>query len=285
MWEKAESPAVTKESNLTWVNDLMSNRPDHFKDKPKEGEGNATQIEAKVDLIQQKGSDAQPEPKDKNILQGIISVPPDKLGLGLKETRAAAEAFLSNSDKEQAMQKLQPRFEGAINQSDKDFGKSMGENWSNVLVARRDLGMINSQLMGATAQAGEILRQMPPEDRARAMAVMTLLADEKIDDKTKSSLREKLADQPQLLSLADSAAKLQERRKSAEESLTKAQEPLLKAAMEQSASRLVYAQALQQSGRIGESFRVKQEGEEVWKANVSKIMATPREPVKPPLEV
>lgn len=285
MWEKAESPAQTKEINLTWLNDLMSNRPEPLKDKQREGEGTFQKVEAKVDLVQQKGPESQAEQKDKNILQGIISVPPDKLGQGLKETRSAAEAFLSSSDKEQAMQKLQPRFEGAITQSDKDFGKSMGENWSNVLVARRDLGMINSQLMGAAAKAGEILRQMPPEDRARAMAVMTLLADEKIDDKTKSNLREKLADQPGLLSIADSAAKLQESRKTAEENLAKAQEPLLKAAMEQSASRLVYAQALQQSGRIGESLRVKQEGEEAWKANVSKIMATPREPVKPPIEV
>ncbi|MBX9938142.1 MAG: hypothetical protein K2Y32_02760 [Candidatus Obscuribacterales bacterium] len=285
MWEKAEFPPETKESNLTWLNDLVSNSSEHLKDKPKEGEGVFQKVETKGDLVQQKDSEDQAEQKDKNILQGIVSVPPDKLGLGIKETRSAAEAFLSSNDKEQAMQKLQPRFEGAITQSDKDFSKSMGENWSNVLVARRDLGMINSQLMGVSAKAGEILRQMPPEDRARAMAIMTLLADEKIDDKTKSNLREKLADQPGLLSIADSAAKLQESRKTAEESLAKAQEPLLKSAMEQSASRLVYAQALQQSGRIGESFRVKQEGEEVWKANVSKIMATPREPVKPPVEV
>ena len=228
----------------------------------------------------------KPEAKEqRDILQGLLSLPKDKLSAGLSITADAAREFADSPDKKAALEKTTPKFQAGMEQSDKDFGKAMGDNWSTLLSARREVTTVQSLSMRENMDAAAKAKEIPEDKRRSVMGMSALLLDDAVPRETKEHLRGALKDYPGMLQSVDNLLKLKERGGKAQEAMEAAQKPLLDAAMSQAATRFVYAKALEQGKDIGSSLRVKQEGEEIWQRALSKITGAPMPEVKPALKV
>lgn len=245
------------------------------------------QIKDKPQTAQAAPEAADKTAKPKDELQMVLDLPKDKVGPGVQQSQEATKEFLrakGAGNATDALSQTAPKFEAAINQSDKDFGTTMGEKWAALNSARREVSMAQSAGMLEQQKAKAIIGRMDPEKRNSAMAMTGLMMDKAVPQETKDHLRGVLKNYPGLIESVDKMIALDKRGEQATKALQTAQEPLLKAAQEQAITRLVYAKAMEQAGETGKSVLMRQEGENVYKDAANKILGRPSEPPVPAIE-
>ena len=220
----------------------------------------------------------------KDIIDGLLRMPKDKISPGLGMSQDAAKEFATAGDKSAAMAKLEPKFVAAEEQSDKDFGRAMGQNWSKVLSSKRDLQMSANMLMSTQMQTKGAVEALPQEKQQGAMAMVGLIMDDNVPKATRDHLRAALKDYPGVGEGVDRMLKISQTMEKQSEALSTAQKPLLQAAMEQTATRLVHAKAMELSGDTSKAQIMKMQAEEMWNKASANIRGEKIEP-KPTLEV
>lgn len=230
-------------------------------------------------------ADKAAKPKDE--WQMVMELPKDKVGPGMQQSQEAVKDFVqakSAGNATDALSQTAPKFEAAISQSDKDFGNTMGEKWAALNSARREVSKAQSLGMLEQQKAKTIIGQIDPEKRNSAMAMTGLMMDKAVPKETKDHLRGVLKNYPGLLESVDKMVAIDKQGEQATKAMQQAQEPLLKAAQEQAATRIIYAKAMEQAGETGKSILMRQEGETVYKEAESKILGRQSEPPKPAIE-
>lgn len=246
-----------------------------------------TEIKDKPQKAQAAPEAADKTAKPKDEWQMVMELPKDKVGPGMQQSQEAVKEFVQAKragNATDALSQTAPKFEAAINQSDKDFGKTMGEKWAALNSARREVGMVQSVGMLEQQKAQAIIGKIDPEKRNSAMAMTGLMMDKAVPKETKDHLRGVLKNYPGLLESVDKMIAIDKRGEEATKAMQQAQEPLLKAAQEQAVTRIIYAKAMEQAGETGKSILMRQEGESVYKEAESKILGRQSEPPKPAIE-
>jgi len=245
------------------------------------------EIKNKPQKTQPAAEEADKAVKPKDEIQMALDIPRDKIGPGMQQSQEAVKDFVqakragSASD---ALTQTAPKFEAAIAQSDKDFGNTMGEKWAALNSARREVARTQSIGMMEQQKAKSIIGQLDPEKRNSAMAMTGLMMDKSVPKETKDHLRGVLKNYPGLLESVDKMVAIDKQGEQATKAMQQAQEPLLKAAQEQAATRIIYAKAMEQAGETGKSVLMRQEGETVYRDAESKILGRQSEPPKPAIE-
>lgn len=235
--------------------------------------------------VQPEEADKAVKPKDE--IQMALDIPRDKIGPGMQQSQEAVKDFVQakrTGSASDALVQTAPKFEAAIAQSDKDFGTTMGEKWAALNSARREVARTQSIGMLEQQKAKSIIEHIDPEKRNSAMAMTGLMMDKAVPKETKDHLRGVLKNYPGLLESVDKMVAIDKQGEQATKAMQQAQEPLLKAAQEQAATRIIYAKALEQAGETGKSVLMRQEGETVYRDAESKILGRQSEPPKPAIE-
>lgn len=219
----------------------------------------------------------------KDIIDGLIKMPKDKISAGLGMSQDAAKEFATSGDKSAAMAKLEPKFAAAEEQSDKDFGRAMGQNWSKVLSARKDVQMTVNNMMATEMKTKATIETLPQEKQQGVMGMVGLIMDENVPKATRDYLRGALKEYPGVGEGVDQMIKLNQTMGKNMQAMQEAQKPLLQAAMEQTATRLVHAKALELSGETSKAQIMKMQAEEMWNKASANIRGEKIEP-KPTLE-
>lgn len=219
----------------------------------------------------------------KDIIDGLIKMPREKMSAGLGLSQDAAKEFAASGDKQAAMTKLEPKFTAAEEQSDKDFGRAMGQNWSKVLTARKDVQMGVNMMMSMEMRTKGSIEALPQEKQQGATAMVGLILDDNVPKATRDHLRAALKDYPGVGENVDQMLKVGQNLSKAMQAVQEAQKPLMQAAVEQTATRLVHAKALEQAGETSKAQIMKMQAQEMWEKASANIRGEKIEP-KPTYE-
>ncbi len=228
---------------------------------------------------------AAPDDKkqDKDILKYLISLPPEKLGPGLNLARDAAKELSLESDAKQAAARFVPKFEAAVKQTDQDYVDTVASQWGDLSLARRDVSFKASSFMTKVQGLNANLKEVPEEKREKLATMINLMQNDDLSPALAAELRKSVGEYPDVLKSFDIAKAAEVNLKKATEAVQKAQEPLLKAAGEQAASRYVMAQVLEMSGKSSDAFMLKQKALEQYNKTTGDIIGQPVAP-KPLLQ-
>jgi hypothetical protein len=166
----------------------------------------AIEIKDKPQKAQAAPEAADKAAKPKDEWQMVMELPKDKVGPGMQQSQEAVKEFVQAKragNATDALSQTAPKFEAAINQSDKDFGKTMGEKWAALNSARREVSMAQSVGMLEQQKAQAIIGKIDPEKRNSAMAMTGLMMDKAVPKETKDHLRGVLKNYPGLIESVD----------------------------------------------------------------------------------
>ncbi len=240
-----------------------------------------------VDSRQIDDKSAKPENGDKqtvDVLKYLADMKADGLGPGLTLARQAAIDLRAEVDPAKAAAAYEDRVSKAITQSDVDYGDSVAKNWGGLSLARRDYMMKMSTFAGSVANLNASIKETPEEKQSELSGMVSLLQKDDLAPGLKSELRKEMGKYPEVLKNFDSAKAAEKEGKEAYKEVQKMQEPLLKAAGEQAATRYVMATLKEMEGKSGEAVLLKQEARQMFEKSRGLIIGEPVK-AKPPLRV
>jgi len=132
--------------------------------------------------------------------------------------------------------------------------------------------------MSTVQGLNENLKEVPEEKREGIAGMINLMRKDDLSPGLRAELRKSVGEYPDVLKSFDTAKAAETNMKKANEAVLTAQEPMLKAATEQAASRYVMAQVLEMSGKSSEAFMLKQKAQEQYNKTTGDIIGQPVTP-------
>ena len=224
----------------------------------------------------------KPDSKEDSLTY-LIKIKPELLGPGMKQAREAAVGLEGEKDIKAAAAGYQPKFEAAVKQTDSDYADAVTENWGKVGLARRDVMFTSSSFMGAVQSLNGNIKELPQDKQAEVSTMINLMQRDTLSPSLAAELRKEVGLYPDVLKSFDAAKQAEGVMNTAKEGLTKAQEPLFKAAAEQAMARFVLADVKALQGDTSAAYMLKKEATEQLNKTQGQIIGNPVV-VKPPLK-
>jgi hypothetical protein len=215
------------------------------------------------------------------VFNAVLSLKPTEFGPAFKDAQTAAKAFMANPDKADALTKGTPAFEAAIKQSDADYISAISKYSPEYLQKRHDLvGTQQTSVQNMEVLTG-VVKQISEDKQQEVQQLIALASDPNTSAALKASVRKEMDQFPGLGKSFDTALTSLKVTETAFQAMEKAAEPLVHAAAEQTATRYVYAHALELGGDKGKGYLMKEEGKSKMDDAYFEYLDKPKDP--PPL--
>ncbi len=194
------------------------------------------------------------------VFNSALSVKPTDIGQGFRDAQTAAKAFMAVPDKAEALAKGAPAFEAAIKQSDSDYISAIAKFSPEYDEKRQDVKDKLQQVVEDTAVLKETFSKVPEEKQEVAEHLVGLAMDNHISPALKAAVLKEMDQFPGLRPAVEATNKSMATEEKALEAMKTAAEPMVKAAYDQTATRYIYAHAMELGGEKGKAYLMKEEG-------------------------
>jgi hypothetical protein len=207
-----------------------------------------------------KGADAPKVDVGDAVFNSALSIKPTEIGEGFREAQAAAKTFMATPDKADALAKGAPAFEAAIKQSDSDYIGAIAKYSPEYNVKRQDVVEALGRVAESVGGLKTVISKVPEEQQEKVGHMVELALDPTISPALKASILKEMDQYPGLRQAAASTSDAIGGENKAMKAMTEAAQPLIKAAYDQTATRYIYAHAMELGGDKAKAYLMKEEG-------------------------
>lgn len=215
-----------------------------------------------------------------NALENVLQIPKEQIGPGAEMAQAAAKQYLEDrAQGKDALSSGAPQFEAAIAQSDKDFQTAKTETWPAIQMALMNGAALEAQGMREMQRAKGIVGNIDGDKQQSVSAMTGMMLDKAVSPEMKETLRAELKQYPGLLESIDRMTDNAAKQSLAADALKEAQKPLMQAALETAATRMIYAKAMEMSGNTGQSVVMKGEAARAYEEAMRQLKGGEKKPL------